>query len=275
MKKWLGFLIPLLFALAGCLGGADYNETLNKYAAQYANEVALSKHYLSMLKAHDFADIEQHIDASLKSDKLHDNLEKVASFFPSGDPTDVKLIGLYHNEILNGAEFSTTQLDYEYDFSGKWYQADVVLKGDKSNISITGLTVTSLRGPLEEITKFTFLGKSMTSYIALAVTCIIPIFIIFALIVCIRTPMPKRKWLWILFILFGFIGGTLNWMDGSVTIDPITARLLGAGFYSGGPYSPVFLQFSLPIGAIVFLLGRRRWMAKSAPPSNSQLAEER
>jgi hypothetical protein len=270
MRKFHSFLVPLLLTLTGCLIG-NYDEALKKYATQYATEVELSQKYLSQLRAHDFAEIEQHVDPSLKSGSLHDNLEKVASYIPSGEPTDVKLIGVYRNEILNAENMSTTQVDYEYDFSGKWYQGDVILKGEKPNLSILGLSVTALVGPLDEINRFTFQGKEPINYIILALTCIIPIFIIFALIVCIRTPIQKRKWLWLLFIIFGVIGGTLNWTEGSVIFNPISLRLLGAGFYSSGPYSPLFLQFSLPLGAIIFLLGRKRWRAKSPPtiPANS------
>jgi len=259
----------LLFALSGCLGFGSYDDSLNSYATKYATEVELSKTYLGMLRAHDLAGIEQHADASLRGKGLHANLETLARFFPQGDPTDVKLIGFWRNEILNAAEQATTRLDYEYDFSGKWYEATVVLKGVEPNISVAGLSVTALVGPLEEITKFKLGGKRAVDYAILFLTCAVPVFILLTLVVCVRTPMGRWKWLWIIFILFGVCGGSLNWLEGTFAFEPLAFRLFGAGYASGGPYSPVILQFSVPLGAILFLISRGRLMASRPIGSSS------
>lgn len=260
MKNSVHFILLIFLTLTGCNYQADYNATINNYASKYANEVAISKKYLSMLEVRDFATIEEKIDPRLKNDQLHSDLGKIAALFPDGNPTDVKLIGLFHNDFLNGTESSsTTTLTYEYNFSGKWLQATVVLQNKKDDIYILGINVIPLSGPLEEITKFTLIGKKPINYIVLAATCIVPIFILFALIVCVKTPVPNKKWLWIVFILFGFPSITLNWMDGSTAINLLSFNLFGAGFSSGGPYAPVMLWFSFPVGAILFLLRRKQW----------------
>ncbi len=268
MKKSVISLFFLLVTLTGCGVSTDFNKALNDYASKYANEVNLSKSYISMIQAHDFKNIEEKIDPRLKNDQLRNNLEKIADLFPAGSPTDVKLIGVFRNEFSNGAERSSvTTINYEYNFSGKWLRAGVVLQRKNNNDYIAGINAIPMSGPLEEINKFTLYGKKPINYIVLVATCIVPILIIFALIVCIRTPIPKRKWLWIVFILFGFVSVTLNWVDSSIHINPFFFNLFGAGFSSGSPYDPVMLWFSFPVGAIVFLLKRKKWTPISGTPA--------
>jgi hypothetical protein len=162
MEKLVAFLFLLLLAPIGCSFNADYDRRLNKYASEYANEVDHSKKYLAMLEAHDFTTIEEKLDPSLKNtyqnsyelsqsvglkdDKLHSMLDKMASLFPTGDPTDVKLVGIIRNYsgnyfsgrigdfLLAGGTESTTAVSYEYNFSGKWLQANVVLRSKDNEI---------------------------------------------------------------------------------------------------------------------------------------------
>jgi hypothetical protein len=91
---------------------------------------------------------------------------------------------------------------------------------------------------------------------------IVPLLIIAAVVLCIRTPVPKRKWLWILFILMGVVRFKLYWTDGNLSIIP-GLQLLGAGYVRIGLLGPWFLSASLPIGAIAFLLRRRKWLAQA------------
>lgn len=258
----------MLAALAGCNFSDNYNKTLDDYAAKYATEASLSKQYISLLEAHDFAAVEQKIDPRLRNDQLHSNLEKLAALFPDAKPTDAKLIGLWRNDFSgDGKQSSLTTVTYEYSFSQQWLQATVVLKKINNDVYIAGIHAIPLQGDLEKLTQFKLSGKSPINYIMLAATCIIPLFIIFALIVCIRTPIPKRKWLWIAFILLGVVRVILNWMDSGIRVNPFALDLFGAGFTSGGPYSPVILWFSFPLGAIVFLLKRKKWAPiQPSPP---------
>jgi fatty acid hydroxylase family protein len=174
---------------------------------------------------------------------------------------------------LNRNEFSgnkgssvTTAVTFEYEFSGKWLQASVVLQDKGNGIHIAGINVIPLPNSLENTYKFTLNDKPAINYIFLAATCIVPIFILVALIVCIRTPIPRKKWLWVIFILFGFMSVHLNWTDSTVNINPLYFNIFGAGFMRSSPYSPVILTVSFPLGAILFFLKRRKWISTVSPP---------
>jgi len=75
----------------------------------------------------------------------------------------------------------------------------------------------------------------------------------------------------VVFILFGFVQITVNWTDGGININPLYFQLLGAGFSKGSPYAPVLISISIPVGAVMFLLRRKKWLTPS-PPSEANLA---
>jgi hypothetical protein len=86
---------------------------------------------------------------------------------------------------------------------------------------------------------------------------IIPLFIILSIIYCFKTPL-KRKWLWILFMLFGIISFKLNWTTGDFELQLLNIRLLGAGFSRSGTVAPWILSFAVPVGAILFWIKKRK-----------------
>jgi hypothetical protein len=87
----------------------------------------------------------------------------------------------------------------------------------------------------------------------------VPVFIVVSTIVCIRTPIPRRKWLWIIFILVGFGQFELNWTTGDARLK-LGIQLLGAAATWLGPYAPMILSVSLPVGAAVFWMRRKKWL---------------
>ena len=120
--------------------------------------------------------------------------------------------------------------------------ANVVLQKEGSDTVVTGVNVQPLRDSLENINRFTFEGKGGVHYAVFAVAVIVPLFVLSALVLCVRTPIPKRKWLWILFVLVGFAQLTLNWSDGNVNINPLSVQLFGASFWKAGPFAPWLLS---------------------------------
>ncbi|GGF06876.1 hypothetical protein GCM10011611_10460 [Aliidongia dinghuensis] len=92
----------------------------------------------------------------------------------------------------------------------------------------------------------------------LGLTALVPLFIVITAIICTLTTMRRRKWLWLLFILFGIGQLSLNWTNGSLYVTPTFVQLLGAGWSQSGLYGPIMLHFSVPLGAIIFVVLRRR-----------------
>jgi hypothetical protein len=246
-------VVGLLAALA--LVGCDQKTWFEKFIPKEEEE--FSKNYIAFFQAHDFEHIEAKIDPSLKNAQLRSNLEQIAAFFPAEKPIDIQTVGA---QSFSNADMSQVNLTFQYKYPGKWLLVNVVLKKRGGDTVVMGVNVQPLRDSLESINRFTFEGKDGVQYIVLAATVIVPLFILYALVLCARTSIPKRKWLWILFILVGFAQVTLNWSDGNVHINPLRVQLFGAGFWKAGPFAPWLLSVSLPIGAIVFLLRRKKWV---------------
>jgi hypothetical protein len=193
----------------------------------------------------------------------------MAATFPPGDPRGVTIVG---SNTFTANEVTTYDLTFEYEYSIAWLLTNVVLQKRNGQTNVLGLHVTPMKQSLKELNRFTFEGKGAFHYLVFALTVGIPLFIVFALVLCVRTPIGKRKWRWLLFVTFGFVQFSFNWTDGSYAIQPITFAIFGAGFFRAGPYAPFVLTVALPVGAIVFLLRRRSLAARSEPSISAPLS---
>ena len=100
-------------------------------------------------------------------------------------------------------------------------------------------------------------------YGVLATAITMAIFTIVVLVACIRTKMKRRKWLWVLFILFGFGKLSVNWATGQWGVMLLAAQLFSASG-TAAFFGPWIVSVSLPVGAVLFLIKRRRLEAGPA-----------
>jgi len=182
-----------------------------------------------------------------------------AADFPKGEPRSVKVVGAT-TDIQNGER--RYNLTYEYEFDGKWLLATVVmLKHGDEQAKITGLQAQVFNRSLEQMNAFTFRGKGGLHMLMLFLAVASPLVSIAACIVCIRTPIRRRKVLWALFTLVGVTTVHLNWTTGQIRFTPVSFQIFGASAFAS-PYGPWTLGVSLPLGAIVFFLRRKALMAR-------------
>lgn len=240
-------LIPLLL-LTGC----NPVQLMEKMVPKEDDVVA--KNYITNLRSRDFESIEKVFDPSIKVDDLHGTLIKMAELIPSGEPSSIKLVGVNINRT---PKLSTTNLSYEYEFPGKWLVINVAIQKREGISTIIGFHVYPLSDSLENQNRFTLSGKSILQYLTLTLSIIVPLIILYALILCVRTKMSKRKWLWILFILLGIGKFSINWTTGTWAVEVLVVQLLGVGAFAP-PYGAWLISISLPVGAAIFLLRRNR-----------------
>jgi hypothetical protein len=232
------------------LSGCDQQAMLERFIPK--EEAASATRLLSQLAAKDYESVESQLDPSLRTPSLRASLEEVAAFFPSEDQMGITTIGAYTNWV-NGV--TSYELTFEHQYPSTWLVSNVVLQRRDGQLTVMGVHVSR---SLKEINRFTFEGKSALHYLVFALAIAIPLFIVATLVVCFRTPIGKEKWLWVVFVAVGLVQFSLNWTDGSYQIQPISFSLLGAGYFRAGPYAPLILTVALPIGAIVFLVRRKR-----------------
>lgn len=254
-------LIVLLSALL--LFGCNQQQTLEKFSTPAGQ--ALAKAYIADLQANKFDVIENNLDPSIKTPGARDTLVRMAGLLPVGPPTSVKLVGAQKLYSPAGVQTNTT---LEYRWGDKWALCNVAILKSAMAQTIVGLNVYPQKSSLEEQVRFTLKGKSPAQYVILAAAVLALSLTLFALVACIRAKGLRRKWLWILSIIFGFGLLSTNWATGAVNYQLLYVSLFSAGAFAP-LYGPWTISVSAPVGAILFLLRRRKLRPRSGSPSQA------
>jgi hypothetical protein len=249
MRAYRYFLALSLFLLAGC----NSSQWLDKMAPE--QDVVLAKHYIDDLKNGEYSDIRENLDPALQSENVDSVFIKMAAAIPDAAPIGTKIVGVHLGQFEN---YKVVDITFEYSYpDNKWVVANVALKEQGDRAIIVGMHAYQLSDSLEHANRFTFQGKNIWHYIFFILAIIIPVFVLYTLIKCILEKGMQRKWLWIIFILLGFVEFVINWTTGSMTFKPIAVGLFGAGAMSQ-LYGPWIVSIYIPIGAILFWFRRMR-----------------
>ena len=252
--------------LAGCSPEKSFKNMKDRVVL---DDDSFAQKYLDAISSRDIETAIELLDPQLHQPDTESNLNEIADFFDPGAPVSMEFIGF---NVFSTPEKRRSNLTYQYQFTNSWLLASVVVDTIGDEKHVMGITVNPIPASLGELNAFTFENKGIRHYIMLLGAVVIPIFILFALIVCIRTKMKKKKWLWIIFILLGVGKLGLNWSTGQILFNPfsIYVQLLGTGIIKQGIYAPWIIITSLPLGAILFLLRRKKLMKEPEETEHNQ-----
>ena len=250
MKKLISFLFIIisLSMLTSCSKDDMTDELVPKAEARFAEE------YLNNLRVKDFAYVKSQMSKEVLAQANDEILLELSNYFRKGELLSTEIID-HQVKVQNGkwqGNFS-----FEYQFSDGWNIANVALIKVNEKYEVAGLNVYQTILSQKELRTFTFKNKSILQYLVLLLSIIIPVFIIITAYYCARTPMPKRKWLWLLFVLLGISTVQINWATGDIGYQLLSAHLLGISFASSSPYAPYVISASFPLGAIIFWFRKR------------------
>lgn len=145
---------------------------------------------------------------------------------------------------------------------------------EEKNQNSSWITSFSIR-PLTSLEKkdrlFSFEGKSTFQMLFFICFLLVPLFVLFSLIQFIRMPIACQKTSWLIFIAVGITCFSLNWATGKISFEPITIMLVGSGFSKVGIYLPWMFNISIPLGAILFLFKRKKWIVKHQEKQNEAI----
>ncbi|WP_431286168.1 hypothetical protein [Roseateles chitinivorans] len=204
--------------------------------------------------ARDFAAIDAVMDAEHRPADLQAALEKMLTVVPAGTPKSVKVVGI---NTMRRPSSTTYNLTYEYEYPSGWLMAAVLLERRDDKLLLQGIQFVPRTRSLEAENSFGLAGKGPLHYVVLLLAVAIPLFIIYALVLCFRTRFPRRKWLWMLFVALGLVTFRFDWASGAWDFQLVSFLLLGAGATKSGPVAPWVMSLAVPVGAIVFLLRRQ------------------
>ena len=254
------FLVGIAFC--AFLFGCDQATLMKKFTPPEDESTARS--YFDQLRTGNFDQIASDLDTSLADSNVRDKLSEMASIIPAETPISVKVVGAH---IFRGKEGSTTSITLEYQFPSKWLLVEVTTRKDGGVSTIVGFHVAPESDSLENLNRFTLVGKSAIQYLILTLAIGSLAFSFYVLVLCIRTKDVNRKWLWMLFILAGVEKVAVNWNTGQMTFGFLAINVPSATA-SHDLYGPWTIGVCLPLGAILFLHRQRKLKiaAESMPP---------
>jgi hypothetical protein len=233
------------------LSGCDQASMMKKMMPPEGESVA--KSYIDLLRQNRFEQIEKDLDPSIKSPDIRNTLVKMAQMIPAQNPESIKVVGV---QVFHGPDISSTNITFEYQFQHKWLLINVATQKKGEASTVVGFNVNQIPDSLENLNKFTLVGKSPIQYSVLVLAIFIPLFSLYALVLCIRTKIEKRKWLWVIFVMLGFAKFSVDWTTGQWGITPLAFQLFGAGAFAP-LYGSWVISISLPLGAFIFMLKRK------------------
>ena len=249
-------------SLCAILIGCDQASVMKKFTPQ--EDESAARGYVELLRQGKFEEIERELDPSLGDSNVLGTLRKMAEFFPADTPESVKVVGAH---IFHGPELSRSEITLEYQFPNKWILVNVATQRKEGVSTVVGLNVTPIADSLENLNKFTLVGKSAIQYLTLACAIAALLFTFYVFILCIRSKGFKLKWLWMIVVLVGVGKFAVNWGTGQWSYQLIAFKI---PCFSMTPlYGPWTVAGYIPLGASVYLnhLWKIRITGESAPPS--------
>jgi hypothetical protein len=219
----------------------------------------VAKGYIDDLRAGKFAEIDKDFDPSIKGKNDLEELSKMGALIPEGDPISVKTVGAYASTVSYAATSQTVSrwnLIFEYEFPNKWLAINVAVQTKGSSSTIIGFHVNAMDQSLETRNRFGLVGKTTLQYAVLVAAIASVALSIYACVLCVRTKMQRRKWLWILATLLGIGKLSVDWATGNWGFQLLSLQLLSASAVAA-PYGPWYIAASIPLGAIIFLIKRK------------------
>jgi hypothetical protein len=190
-----------------------------------------------------------------------------------GDPPTYQVVNRSFEQTDEGGRIDTLV----YHVRG---ETEALLLEAQTREEEQGPVVIGLRweaAPLDLSDRFPFTLKGVPNlyYALLAAALGIPVFCGYTALLCYRRR-PPRRWLWLLFILFGIGKLSVAWVPGplnahNVRIAPVSVQLLGAAVKKQPIYDPWVVSISLPLGAILF---RRRYPDDPVPAASAAATSE-
>lgn len=208
------------------------------------------------MQAGDDAALQRIAGSELKTPEAAAAMRQVQAMMPKGKPISSKPVGWNLNTQIGSG--STAQLHSEHDYGGRVVLAQTLLtkKAEADPWLVQGFhirvaTTAELAG-----NRFSLMGKKPHQYVFLLAAAVSPILMIAALVKVVRRKGLRRKWLWGILALLGLFKLQMNWSDGALNVQWITVQLIGFGVQSGlSRFDPWFVSMTLPIGALLILLG--------------------
>lgn len=228
-----------------------------------APEALESRRTLDRLAIGDVEYVASHLSADLRRPDALAKVQQMAAQFPRGTARGVNLIAFDQQRLSNAEGVRrTTQVSFESEYEGGNHLLTQFLWRGSDRLELVGMQVQPLPDSLQHLNRFTLRGKGAGHYIFLTGMLAVPSTMAYALYVwlAIRSRL-RARWVWLGAIAVGVCSLRINWTTGALFFQPLRFQLFGLGALQQ-PYGPWMLFCSVPLGALLFLLLRRRFTTR-------------
>ncbi len=261
VSKYIVLVFAFFFlSISSC----SNDEISEKFIPKKESEFA--KMYLLKIRERDFGYVNSMLSPELAGQVNDELLTEMAEYFREGEPKSVKIVGSQVNVFNGNWQGNFT---FEYEFVTGWNLANTALRKTDEGFEVIGLNVYQTEKSQSEIHAFSLSSKSILQYVVLFFSAVIPLFVLVSLVGCLKTPIQSKKWLWVIFVLFGVGAIQVNWTSGLYAVEVLGVYLFGASAVSAGPAAPWVISCSFPLGTIVFWFKRKKFIELANLPDMS------
>jgi hypothetical protein len=241
--------------------GLNRNDLL--YGTTPREDEAFALNSVDLLRQGRFDQVEDRFDPSIRNAQTRDSLTRIHGVFPDAQPASIKTVAA--GTVADHYGFITRiTLEYEYapqimPTSGRaeliprsWLLAQVVILRSDGARTIRGLAVTPTSKSYEEMNEFTFADKGISQYAGLSLALGVAGITLYAFMLCVRSKIGEKKWIWLIPTLVGIFRVNVNWTSGQWSFTPLALRIppFAVAFAA---YRPWQIGIYVPAGAIAFL----------------------
>lgn len=265
-KVYIGVLFALILAFGiGWIPWWNAKSFFPLFVPDREDEFA--REFIDTLREGNYLEAERRLSPDLSGSEALGKLKIIAGLI---DQTDLVATEIISSNLMKSDRGKRNALSYQLLFPETFMIVNVAVDRINDRLLISGINIEPIPRPIQEINAFTISDKPFANFIILACSVFIPFLIIFTLFICVRSE-ATHKWLWMIFILFGFCRLQLNWTTNEIEFNLFSIHLFGAAFFRPGLYGPWHFSLSIPLGAKVFLV-KYYWAKKrfvSAQKDNS------
>lgn len=256
-------LFLLLIAISGSLfTGCSVDAARERMAAAEPQaEGMIARDFLDSLQRDQLDHAASLGAGSITTPQGRHAMEQAAAAFPQDRLIELKLTGL-EKHVVN--DRGTAALTYEYHFEQSgWWLGQVVMATHLGNDEVIGFHFGRIRDSLENLGAFGSAPLDVLHLVMLGLMVGIPLFVLATFVVAVRTRMPRRA-LWCVAVLLGVSQLQFDWATGALRLGRFfSVNILSAAFHKE-PYGPWVFTLGVPLGALVFWIQRRRFLAAQA-----------
>ncbi len=249
--------------------GACHPSTLAD--AERSSETAIARQVLDAVARGDVDTVVARMPPERQTPEMKSAARKIAAYLPAGPPAQVRLLGWNVNKTETEMT-EVAQLSFEMTYPSGWYFVQMDFRGSPWALELTRLNVDRLPGPLAVVNAFTLRGRTARHYLFLLMMAAAAGTVVTALRRWYRIRGSLRhRWWWLVGILALPISASLDWTNGEISYRVPQLRIgLVLEIVRASIDGPWIFTFSVPIGAIVFLILWRRPMALALPATAPQ-----